>query len=188
MKAYARSGVARKVRPLGFEPRTCGLRVRCSAVELEARCGLRRIVVRRERARFKPRDGVSGRARSRQLPMSRRARWCAALAAVVVALSVQPAAVAPALSANNLCQRFGPGSVTGHVQNKRLTEISGVAASRRYPGVYWTHNDSGGKPEVFAFTLDGTDLGSYALTGASAVDWEDIAVGPKHGAAGSYIY
>ena len=27
----------RAVRPLGFEPRTCGLRVRCSAVELEAR-------------------------------------------------------------------------------------------------------------------------------------------------------
>ena len=27
------------VRPLGFEPRTCGLRVRCSAVELEARRG-----------------------------------------------------------------------------------------------------------------------------------------------------
>ena len=26
-----------RVRPLGFEPRTCGLRVRCSAVELEAR-------------------------------------------------------------------------------------------------------------------------------------------------------
>ena len=25
------------VRPLGFEPRTCGLRVRCSAIELEAR-------------------------------------------------------------------------------------------------------------------------------------------------------
>ena len=25
------------VRPLGLEPRTCGLRVRCSAIELEAR-------------------------------------------------------------------------------------------------------------------------------------------------------
>ena len=25
------------VRPLGFEPRTCGLRVRCSTIELEAR-------------------------------------------------------------------------------------------------------------------------------------------------------
>ena len=31
------STVTAKVRPLGFEPRTCGLRVRCSAVELEAR-------------------------------------------------------------------------------------------------------------------------------------------------------
>jgi hypothetical protein len=30
-------GLGHPVRPLGFEPRTCGLRVRCSAVELEAR-------------------------------------------------------------------------------------------------------------------------------------------------------
>jgi hypothetical protein len=38
-KARARCpGLARAagVRPLGFEPRTCGLRVRCSAIELEA--------------------------------------------------------------------------------------------------------------------------------------------------------
>ena len=28
---------SQRVRPLGFEPRTCGLRVRCSAIELEAR-------------------------------------------------------------------------------------------------------------------------------------------------------
>jgi hypothetical protein len=34
------------VRPLGFEPRTCGLRVRCSAIELEAR-GMGRIPDRR---------------------------------------------------------------------------------------------------------------------------------------------
>src|ERR1700712_2516346 len=31
------------VRPLGFEPRTCGLRVRCSAVELEARLAWRSV-------------------------------------------------------------------------------------------------------------------------------------------------
>ncbi|MEY2399338.1 MAG: hypothetical protein QOJ00_2512, partial [Actinomycetota bacterium] len=59
---------------------------------------------------------------------------------------------------------------------------------RRYPGVYWTHNDSGGKPEVFALTVDGSDLGSYAFPGAKAVDWEDIGIGPKRGASGSYIY
>jgi hypothetical protein len=78
--------------------------------------------------------------------------------------------------------------VAGHVKNARLTEISGLVASRRYPGVYWTHNDSGGKPEVFALTLDGSDLGSYAFPGATAIDWEDIAIGPKAGAVGSYIY
>ena len=33
VKVYIRSEL---VRPLGFEPRTCGLRVRCSAIELEA--------------------------------------------------------------------------------------------------------------------------------------------------------
>ena len=33
------------VGPLGFEPRTCGLRVRCSAVELEARAVLRFVTV-----------------------------------------------------------------------------------------------------------------------------------------------
>ena len=35
---HDRALTATRVRPLGFEPRTCGLRVRCSAVELEARC------------------------------------------------------------------------------------------------------------------------------------------------------
>src|SRR4051812_31606822 len=34
--ASTRKALVRKVHPLGFEPRTCGLRVRCSAVELEA--------------------------------------------------------------------------------------------------------------------------------------------------------
>ncbi len=42
------------VRPLGFEPRTCGLRVRCSAIELEA-------LVRREKlARLPPLWGDRG--------------------------------------------------------------------------------------------------------------------------------
>ncbi|MBA2608632.1 MAG: hypothetical protein H0U92_06825 [Actinobacteria bacterium] len=63
-----------------------------------------------------------------------------------------------------------------------------MVASRRYPGVYWTHNDSGGKPEVFALAIDGTNLGSYAFPGATAVDWEDVGIGPKSGADGSFIY
>ncbi|MEY2426189.1 MAG: hypothetical protein QOI61_1761, partial [Actinomycetota bacterium] len=109
----------------------------------------------------------------------------AALAAVGL---LQVAVLTSASGAENACARFGAGTVAGHVQSTKLTEISGLVASRRHPGVYWTHNDSGGKPEVFALTLAGGDLGSYAFPGAAAVDWEDIGIGPKAGAAGSYIY
>ncbi len=62
-------------------------------------------------------------------------------------------------------------------------ETSGLVASRRLPGVLWAHNDSGGGPELFAVGVDGADLGRIRLVGASAVDWEDIALLP--GQAGS---
>lgn len=112
-------------------------------------------------------------------------RLAIALAALTLTLFT-PTAVAQ--TSESLCDRFADGAVAGNVRNTRLTEISGLVASRRHPGVYWTHNDSGGKAELFALRLDGTDLGSYALTGASAVDWEDMAIGPKHGATGSFLY
>ena len=40
------------------------------------------------------------------------------------------------------------------------------------------NNDSGDGPRFFAVDLAGHDLGSYEVTGARAIDWEDIAVGP----------
>ena len=113
-------------------------------------------------------------------------RWAAAAAVVVGAITAS--APGGARAADEPCARFGSGVVSGHVESSKLTEISGVVASRRHPGVYWTHNDSGGRPEFYALTLDGTDLGAYPLTGATAVDWEDIAIGPKRGATGSYLY
>lgn len=110
------------------------------------------------------------------------------MVAVLAMVALVVTASSGAVSAADGCGRFSPGTVTGNVKTKKLTEISGVVASRRHPGVYWTHNDSGGKPEVFALGLDGADLGAYPLTGASATDWEDIAIGPAHGAGGSYLY
>lgn len=59
-----------------------------------------------------------------------------------------------------------------------LAESSGVAASRAYPGVLWTHNDSGGDPVVFAIDSAGRPLGTTRIAGAQNVDWEDIAIGP----------
>lgn len=71
----------------------------------------------------------------------------------------------------------------GHVRDPRLTEISGVVASRTHPGTLWVHNDSGDGPRVFALGPDGTVRGEVQIDGAQAADWEDIAIGP--GPAGS---
>jgi hypothetical protein len=76
----------------------------------------------------------------------------------------------------------------GTVASSALTEISGIAASRRTAGVYWVHNDSGDTARVFAVGADGRDLGEFALSGAGAVDWEDIAAGPGPVPGTPYLY
>src|SRR5258707_12665696 len=63
-------------------------------------------------------------------------------------------------------------------QSPRLVESSGVAVSRAYPGVLWTHNDSGGGPYLYATDLRGTDRGALLVPGAQAIDWEDMSLGP----------
>jgi hypothetical protein len=67
---------------------------------------------------------------------------------------------------------------TGEFRHPRLLESSGVIASRRYPGVFWTFNDSGNPPEIFATDSTGRDLGVYRVTGAANYDWEAITLGP----------
>jgi hypothetical protein len=67
---------------------------------------------------------------------------------------------------------------TGVFRNPRLTESSGVAASRRQPGVLWTLNDSGNEPWIFATDTLGRDLGAFRVADADNYDWEAIALGP----------
>jgi hypothetical protein len=66
-----------------------------------------------------------------------------------------------------------------------LPEGSGLAASRRTPGRFWSHNDSG-DPVLFALDSDGRIVGRLTISGAAVEDWEAVAVGPC--AAGSCIY
>jgi hypothetical protein len=63
-------------------------------------------------------------------------------------------------------------------QSPRLVESSGVAVSRAFPGVLWSHNDSGDGPYLYATDLRGTDRGALLVPGAQAIDWEDMALGP----------
>lgn len=62
-----------------------------------------------------------------------------------------------------------------------VRESSGIAASRLRPGVFFTHDDAGGDPELFAFRLDGAYLGKTDVEGADFRDWEGISSGPCPG-------
>ncbi len=57
-----------------------------------------------------------------------------------------------------------------------LTESSGLAFSHRMHGAFWSHNDSGGLPEIFAFDAAGKSLARGPIAAIKrAVDWEDMA-------------
>ncbi len=70
---------------------------------------------------------------------------------------------------------YGAARVVGEIESKEINESSGVAASRCQPGVFWTHNDSGDGPYIYAFDEKGRTLGTWRVSGAENVDWEDIA-------------
>ena len=74
------------------------------------------------------------------------------------------------------------------LEDRAVTESRGIVASRRSPGVFWTHNDSGDGPIIYAFDRQGRSRGRWRVAEAQAVDWEDIAAGPGPRAGVSYLY
>jgi hypothetical protein len=92
------------------------------------------------------------------------------------------------VSAGPDCPHFAPGVATGNIETALLNETSGIAASRKNANVLWANNDSGDNARVFALTTQGKHLGIYNLAGASAVDWEDMAVGPGPVEGQDYLY
>jgi len=67
----------------------------------------------------------------------------------------------------------------GRLAYASIRESSGLIASGSHPGVYWTHNDSGGGTWLFAHDASGKHVGRVRVTGAKNVDWEDIAIDGK---------
>lgn len=57
-----------------------------------------------------------------------------------------------------------------------INESSGLVKSRRLDGVFWTHNDSGDRPRIFAVTREGRSIGTVEVPNTRNVDWEDIAI------------
>lgn len=69
-------------------------------------------------------------------------------------------------------------AAAGMVLPMVVRESSGLARSARDPGLFWTHNDAGNGPELFAVNETGSLVQRVRVTGAESVDWEDIEAAP----------
>jgi len=95
------------------------------------------------------------------------------LAAAAVLLLALGGPVAPAAADDP-----GTTHVVCRFSDPRLVEISGITWSRRHPGVYWLHNDSGRGPYLYA--VDGSTCRTLArirIGNIGARDIEAIATG-----------
>lgn len=63
--------------------------------------------------------------------------------------------------------------------SSEIDESSGIIKSRRYPNIFWTHNDSGDTARIFAIHEDGKLVTEVKVAGAENVDWEDITMGEQ---------
>lgn len=66
------------------------------------------------------------------------------------------------------------------IKDPRIKESSGLAASHLHPGIYWTHNDSGDGPYVYAVdSKTGETVARVTLRGVGEPrDVEAISIGP----------
>jgi len=69
-----------------------------------------------------------------------------------------------------------------------LDEASGLASSKRNPGLLYSHNDSGGKPCIYAIDNKGNLKCTLTLAGIQNRDWEDIACTVDAKSKISYVY
>ncbi|MED7825244.1 WD40 repeat domain-containing protein [Streptomyces chiangmaiensis] len=91
------------------------------------------------------------------------------------------ALAAPASAADS----EGGGSSGFTIKDPRITESSGLAASRLHPGIYWTHNDSDDGPYLYAVDgRTGKTVATITLRGVGTPrDVEAVSIGP-----GNQIY
>lgn len=112
------------------------------------------------------------------------------LALSMVALSLSAcgqSTVAPSTAIDST-DTFGPAVDRGALDDPRIVEASGLAASRKHAQMLWTHNDSGGEPKVYLIDDQGATRATLLLRGAHNRDWEDIAVGPGPEDGETYLY
>ncbi|MCI3224015.1 WD40 repeat domain-containing protein [Streptomyces sp. NP-1717] len=124
----------------------------------------------------RPPSRPSQRSSPRPGPRAGRVRSALAAAVLVLAgtagaLSGPAAVAAPAAPAADPDRTF-------RITDPRITESSGLAASRAHPGVYWTHNDQD-KPLIYGIdSRTGETVATITMRGVGEPrDMEAISVG-----------
>ncbi|MEU9186946.1 WD40 repeat domain-containing protein [Streptomyces sp. NPDC048484] len=108
--------------------------------------------------------------------------------ALLAGVLVAPAAAAVAAdgagadSSDSSESSEGSGGSEGFtIEDPRITESSGLAASRAHPGIYWTHNDS--DDGAFLYAVDsksGKTVATVTMAGVGRPrDVEAISIGPN---------
>ncbi len=92
---------------------------------------------------------------------------------------IAPDSAASAVGTAESCLSWAAPVEKGPLGALDLSEASGLVASRRLPGVLWSHNDSGEEVgRVFALGSDGAHRATVSLSSLQPDDVEDIALGP----------
>lgn len=89
--------------------------------------------------------------------------------AILVFVACMPVGCAQATGA------WGPPRVLCNIADTRINEASGIVESRRNPGIFYVHNDSGDSARFFAIGRDGSTRFVVTVNNATNTDWEDIA-------------
>ena len=76
------------------------------------------------------------------------------------------------------CDAYADGVLVTRTEGAPITESSGLAPAHTRPGVWFTHDDSGGAALLYAFSLESGYLETHVVDGATNDDWEDLAAGP----------
>lgn len=108
--------------------------------------------------------------------------------AQLVLLSLLVASCSDKQSDSDECQVFLPAQRLAELTDKKLEEISGIAASVTNPDLLWVHNDSGNPAAIYLINQQLEIKLECKLGDIKNRDWEDIAVGPGPEPGKRYVY
>lgn len=120
------------------------------------------------------------------LPAVKGLGW-AVLASLVVAGCSLPLWSQTGVAPPTPVRQFGEPRLLANLNSTDVRESSGLAASGRRDGVWFTHNDSGDSARIFRFRESGEVDQPIVIEGATAIDWEDMEAATVDGTAALYV-